>query len=421
MPSEENKEENSGIFSVVINLSERSVILEDKDIFQCYFVEDIYSYCILGKMTFMDSYGLTEFGPFTGTENITIVYGRDEDTEITFDIYKVTKIIGQSDVEQSSRSAIEVYFADRNYRYLNNYRYSRSWGNNVLTSDIIKHISTHMLDVPDFEKFEKSRERMDYFYMPYWTPRMAISWLMKRSSGSETGLPGYLYYQNSKGWNFVTLEKLLEQLSLMKIDEEDDGRYCFEDVNLFYRNKIHSWRISSVDNQAISKLQGGHRFGYNFTSKESLDQDFEYSGGISKFTLLGRITLFPDISKDNGDYILEGDSDTDMLDNINYGEFIKRYSKQQCLIINVEGSEKRYAGGMIEIDWPSTIREGIYNKNLNGKYLVKSIINSFTPDKQPPYVQKMILIKNAYSDSDNKNLMSASRKNVSTDMYVGRN
>jgi hypothetical protein len=414
-------QEGTKIFSVIIHLDDKSIVLDNKDVLECYFIEDIFSYCITGKLIFTDSYGMVEFGPFTGTESLTIAYGENEDIEKIFEIYKVSKISQQVDVDSTSKSVIEMYFTDVRYRALNNNRYSRSWGENVLISDIIRHISIQMVDISSFANFETTREKLDYFYMPYWPPRVAINWLMKRASGSSSRTAGYLFYQNGNGWNFITLEKLLRELPLMTVDENDDGKYVFNDSNPLLRNKILSWRISGVDNQAITKLHGGHRFGYNFSGKEMLDEEFTYAEGISRYTLLGRKSLFPDISNTHGDFILEGDSDAALLENMNYGEFIKRYSKQQCLIINVTGFEKRYAGGMIEIIWPSSLgREGIYNKNLEGKYLIKSVVHSFVTDRRPVYVQKMILIKNAYSDSENRILLNATAKNVSTKLIIGR-
>ena len=84
---------------------------------------------------------------------------------------------------------------------------------------------------------------------------------------------------------------------------------------------------------------------------------------------------------------------------------------QQTLTVLVQGHEERHAGGMIEIIWPSSDEKEKFNKNLGGKYLVKSITHQFSA-AAPYYRQKMILIKNAYEDSDSTKLMDASNKNL---------
>ena len=85
---------------------------------------------------------------------------------------------------------------------------------------------------------------------------------------------------------------------------------------------------------------------------------------------------------------------------------------QQTLSIVTPGHEDRYSGGTIEIEWPSMSNKEFYNKGFHGNYLVKSVTHFFT-NYEPIYQQKMILIKNAYEDSDKeKNLLKAQKKNL---------
>jgi hypothetical protein len=62
--------------------------------------------------------------------------------------------------------------------------------------------------------------------------------------------------------------------------------------------------------------------------------------------------------------------------------------------------------------WPSGDYVSVVDKNMMGKYLVKSITHNFTPLDPTPYTQRMILIKNGYHDSDNTALTKAVKKNV---------
>ena len=96
---------------------------------------------------------------------------------------------------------------------------------------------------------------------------------------------------------------------------------------------------------------------------------------------------------------MEGDNNIEALNNIYGNSFIKKYCLQQCLSIVVRGSEMRYAGAAIKIEWPSQTTNEVYNSTYDGYYLIKSITHSFKPYKNPAYRQKMVLIKNAFSDS----------------------
>jgi hypothetical protein len=66
---------------------------------------------------------------------------------------------------------------------------------------------------------------------------------------------------------------------------------------------------------------------------------------------------------------------------------------------------------MIELEWPSTEKEQKWNKQMKGLYLVKSVTNQWGPTR-PGWVQKLVLLKNGYTDSRNRDLVKATRKNL---------
>jgi hypothetical protein len=76
-----DKQENTGEFTVVLSLDIGDVTLDASSVRQFYFIEDIFSFCVTGKIIFTDERGIFEFGPLTGNETISIVYGEEEDTE----------------------------------------------------------------------------------------------------------------------------------------------------------------------------------------------------------------------------------------------------------------------------------------------------------------------------------------------------
>jgi hypothetical protein len=82
-----------------------------------------------------------------------------------------------------------------------------------------------------------------------------------------------------------------------------------------------------------------------------------------------------------------------------------------AVIITVRGHERRYAGQLANIYWPSGTLKDVYNKNLDGKYLVKSVTHYFGM-KRPTYTQKLVLVKTGYTDSNSRNLVKASKTNI---------
>ena len=405
------KDATVGIYSVYIKVQGEDYFISVGDIENFYFIEDLFSYSIVGKIQFNDRNGIGEFGPITGYEELGLIYGLEDERERVFNIFKINRMIpAASSNTPGASNYLEILFVDEMFYNLTDNVYSVSW-KNTKHSEVVKDIANNALNVGEFEEFEESNEKFDYFYMPYWTPKQTIDWIMRRCSGSESGNPGYIFYNNSIGCNFVTLDKLLGQNELMTINDEDDGKYVFKSENIMDPNKIISFQLSGVDNHAKKELKGGYRLGYDFDRKKFIKRSYTYSDSVSQFTLLGRESLFPDISEENTSINNFGENSDQIVDNIYQNEWIKRYSMQQTMNILVQGHEERYAGGMIEIVWPSHDEKEMYNKNMGGKYLIKSITHQFG-NGSPPYRQKLILIKNAYEDTDNVELVSTVNKNL---------
>jgi len=399
-------QEHTGEFTVALSMDTGEITLDAAEIKQLYFIEDIFSFTMVGKIIIFDGRGIFEFGPLTGNEVIKVVYGEEEEKHLSFKIYKVSKI-DQVSSSTGNIEIIELFFAEESFFMMNFFQYSRSWKEEKI-SDIVKFIGKHYLNIEKWGEFEDTNEELEFFYIPFWNVNTTLLWLMKRATGSEGGEPGYLFYNNTHGANFITLESLLMNEDMMP---PSNGEYIFQDPNIVYYNKILEWSISGVDMTSLKHLSGGVKKGYYSKTKQFIHKEFEYSESVDRQTILGKKTLFPDISDKRVSYQTIGESDIGQIDTIFHNNWNKKYAHQQCISITVRGHEDRYCGGMIEIFWPSGDIEEHYNKHLHGKYLVKSITHIFDGHTRPTYRQKMVLIKNGYGDSDITALHSSAKTN----------
>jgi len=401
-----------GNFNVSLMLDGEEIGILTQEIGMLYFIEDIFSYSITGKLTFNDRQGILEFGPLTGHEKIVIIYGIDQIFTLEFNIYKINRIIPTWSEAHGKDNFIEILFVDDWFYNLIGKQYSISWFEEM-GSDIVKHISEHMIQQTEFDKWEDTNEEFEYFYLPYWTPKQGIDWIIKRCSGVESGKSGYLFYnsivEGEIKANFITLEKLLSEPGLFST--ADNPLYYFTTDYGFDWNRILSYNLSGIDNLSRFKLKGGHRKGYDSHQKKFIDVDFNYSDSIGEYTLLGKKSLFEDISEPDTQHILSGEVLEEAIENIYYDDWIKRYCMQQVLSIIVQGHQERLIGSLIDVEWPSMHKDEMYNKNFGGKYLVKSITHQFGSGS-PWYQQKMVLIKNAYEDSDNTKLLKSVNMNL---------
>jgi hypothetical protein len=381
--------------SVEIELEAGTAIIDNKDLYLLYFVEDIFSSVVTGKLQFADPYGAVELGPITGSERILISYGQDEDQELSCVIYKMNSVEQMGGLERAGQQVIELFFVQEMFFSLNHKVYSRSWAD-TKTSDIVKDICRLMLDNPSLAEWEDSNEILENFYMPYWRPKDAIKWLTERSSGFTSKQGGYLFYTNRNGVNLITIDKLMSS-TIMDKDVYTLGATKSD----WSYNQILGWKVLGSDSTAKRYIRGGVRRGFDSSTKTFLESSNTYDDSIAKHTILGGFSVFPDISEEFAQCYLDGDSDILHLDNIFQNDFIKRYNRQQLTEIVVPGKIKdRFCGGLIEIEWPSTSKKQKLNKMMKGLYLVKSITHQYAAGQSPYYTQKLVLMKNGYTDAD---------------------
>jgi hypothetical protein len=412
---------NRKIFDVMIITEKNQLVLNNSDIMELYFIEDIFKFCLTGTMTFNDRYNVIEYGPFTGNEKIAIIYsvGDDRERELVFDIWKVGRIQGiGTGMREGGENLITMHFVDPFYTGFSLRKYSRSWSNEYY-SNIMKDILNNMVYFKaTSSKFniEQSSNKTD-FIMPYWTPQTSLRWLMRRAKGKQSGTSGYLCYNNTKdnfSHNLYTMNYLLQDQGKTL----DPVKYVFQDKDVSGENKILEWWISGIDRQSLSSIRGGRWRGNDFSTKKMLDFEQVYSEGADATTCLGRTTLYSQIDDLHSTSLMVGENSNENLETVAYNDWAKRYNMQFIMNIIVQGNEKRYAGQHIEIVWPSArknVGSDPSNSLLKGRYLIKSITHSFSPGGTYPYRQRLVLIKNAYNAIDSKVLYQAKKPNVFSD------
>lgn len=404
-----------GVYSVMFITEKQNVVLLNEDIYDLYFIEDIFKFCMVGKLIFNDRYNFLEVGPFTGQEKIVIIYGEGEsDKNMVFDIWKVGRISQSGPgMRETSENQIEIQFVDPFFAAYTLRKYSRSWKGEKY-SQIIKDILNNMLfaSTSGFKiNLEESSNSTD-FIIPYWTPRTALNFLCRRAKGNRSGTSGYLIFNNTV--NGITLNALSLNYLLLDIDKTLDKKtYVLQSNVVSDSNKILEWWINSLDRNSNPVLRGGHWRGYDFLTKKLLQMDYNYSDGVNKNVMLGRKTLYGKMDDYFSSNTMVGDNSIDTLADVGFNDWAKRYNMQFIVNIIVEGSEKRHAGQHIEIEWPGIQGNEKMNDSLRGKYLIKSVTHSFKTGATYPYRQRLVCIKNAYHDNDSLMLYNS----VITNLY----
>ena len=320
------KNRRTGVLSVKFILDQREVgVIQSQQIVECYFIEDIFSNVLRGKLTFYDTEGMHEIAPLTGHEMITLVYGIDETREISFHIWRVANVAQVSEVHSTTKNIIELYFVDSSFYNMTMPKYSRSFPENTLHSDIIKHLLVNMVGWPEKDiNIEKSSSKVtNGWVMPYWNVSDSISWLAVNASSEETGGSGYLCYNNTnESWkaNLHTLNHLFGENNIL-----DENDYIFEGDNVGTQNKILEWWINGTDKSTMRSVFGGSWRGLDTSKKLLVKQDWTFRDGVGKTTLLGRKSYFPDVSDVSCAQPITADSPAELQNSL-YDDWVKKYS-----------------------------------------------------------------------------------------------
>lgn len=405
--------------SVKIAIDESRVgILNSQDIVECWFIEDIFSFTMYGKLVFYDNYGLVEKGPLTGTEIISLTYGVEEVREVTFHIWNLKNIVQVSNVNPTDVAMIEVHFVDTSFYKMTVQKYSRSFPTETLYTDVVEHLLKKMIGWTDTGiNVEKSKNSLeDNWVMPYWNVSETIKWILKRSIGKDSGTSGYLCYNNT----YKELAVNVRTLNWLFGDQNfvDDTDYFFQSGDPADQNKIFEWWINGVDHATMGIVRGGVFRGFDSSQKKLLQQPFAFSDGISNTVLHGKKAIFSDLTDYTSSQMTFGEATLENLQSVIYHEWVRTYSLQNMVNIIVQGNEKRYCGHQIQIKWQSIDKvEQLWQKQLEGKYLIKSITHNFVGGGATGgmnYVQRVVLLKNGYQDSDSKSLLNASKFNLTS-------
>ncbi len=399
------------------------VQINPEDIHELYFIEDMYNFCITGKLVFDDMYNLMDHGPFTGMEQIIVHWGRE--SRIAFEIYKVANVQQTSATQPVAENRITLYLVDLTFSYWTQRKFNRSWGNEenpMWTGTIMSDILRMYINNPDHGFYESpDPDSKMHFIIPYWTPLQAVKYLNKRIIGSETGKPGYLLFNSiidkSVRVNWCTLEKLLKQRDYEKLEYTFERNRTLKDDIHDMRNVILDWNIQGIDKFAFKKLSGSTLMGYDFLNKKLITQEEKYADVFKNITVLGRKGLHKDFSDEKVWYNITGESCEKTMSNMFYTDFINSYPNQLVLYAVVEGTQdpERYVGMHINVNWPGRIDSETRQLSdlFKGRWMIKGITHMFVNNsKDYIYRQKLSLIKLGYSNIPHKGILNASSTNI---------
>ena len=260
--------------------------------------EDMFSPFITGVIGIRDSQDLTNLFPFVGEEYINLSIhtptfeGRDKVIKDQFYIYKVTNRI-----QTNNRSTVyELHFFSREALVDVNKKISKSYQGKI--SDIANTLLTDKYAGLETVKpvFIEETINSAKFISNYWSPVTSLNYILDRAKNGK-GNPSYLFFENRRGFNFISTKTLYNQDIVQTFIQDENLRDFRSDGSSMRNIEKEYKRIIDINvptvfdylDNIISGKFGSKQISYDLVTKKykvntyNMFESFENDDHLNKF------------------------------------------------------------------------------------------------------------------------------------------
>ena len=302
--------------------------------------EDLYKACITGDITIVDTNNVIMEAPIIGQEFLGFKITTPGIDEFALDysthVFTVTKINSRV----PARPGVMVYnlaFSSPEGLRNERTRVSKSYTDSIdgIVEDVLssaKYINTKKT------LFMEETKGIKKMVVPYLHPHKLINQLKMEAISKKHDSPHYMFYENTLGVHFRTLDSMYAQKSIADFHAGDMGGEVSLEEEL---KRVLQFQIVGSNDMLINVVTGmlaSNVLTHDIYRKEYKHEDFEY---LSDFHENNR-AHYDDMNKDNPIY---NDVPIDEFDNT-VSEFTdaKRYFHPTSTIIN-NSDAQHYAEG----------------------------------------------------------------------------
>lgn len=181
--------------------------------------EDLFGNTMSGALVVDDTEDLVNVLPIIGMEYLVITFIKPGTGFKTQRVFRVYKITDRKKLAASSEQYV-LHFCSEEAILSSSIRISKSY-TGLPISSIVKDICTTFLKI-DSKKLPTSAltETQGIFdvVIPYWTPFYAINWLSRMARTSQSPGCSFLFFEDSDGYHFTSLESLVQQEPIQTIN-----------------------------------------------------------------------------------------------------------------------------------------------------------------------------------------------------------
>jgi len=267
--------------------------------------EDMFSPFISGVLAVKESVDFANLFPFTGEEFVNIKIstpsfsGKGKVINDQFYIYKINNRLKTGD----RQVAYEIHFFSREAMVDLNKKISTKYEGKI--SDIAKTIITD-----SYNGLESKKDtNIEYtpngnkFISNYWSPVKSLNYIAETAQNLN-GSSGYLFFENRKGFNFVSTEYLYTQEAVQEFIYDQYIRDFNKDGTTVRNVEEEYKRIIDIEFPSLFDYIDRSRMGmfaskmiaYDVTTKKFLVKNFDM---LDEFSNTKHLNNYPLTSKKN--------------------------------------------------------------------------------------------------------------------------
>lgn len=359
--------------------------------------EDIEQPTLYAELMMVDSANLVKDFPIIGEEELEVVFitpGRDKTTKYKFRTYSVEGTVNNS-TGKATAYVLKCVTAEHFINTTN--LVDKSYNNTV--AEMVADILVNEIKTKKPVSVETTRGLIPVA-IPMMSPLQAVDFLRQKAVSKRASGGVFVFYENQYGFNFTSLEKLIEDGSKTissrvftynpdTISDKKRQAFAFRNLQRFE----HLSKFDTVDKMASGMFKNTVR-SFDLTSKEFNEIDFELSKQAHKFETGDKKTQIPSTQKiideaNKGQpYYMFAPKDSSkgndfVADLIGYRQAFVKLFNQNVTRCMAYGDNYLTVGDMIQLNLPDT--SGTTEKKSNdtrysGKYMITKLRHIITQE-----------------------------------------
>jgi hypothetical protein len=382
--------------------------------------DSMFMPCIRGEILIQDSVGILNRLLIDGSEFIRIAISKaDESSDTLYDrTFKIYKVSNRKNVNQNSEIYL-LHFISEEMIYSMQQKIRQSFTGQTYTGMAVTILVNYLKVTGDKIGFIDSTQGLHTHVIPNLSPFDALNWIVKKALNEEN-LPNFLFFENKKGYCFVSLTSLIKEPPLFDInfnpknikDIEDSSFLGARDMKIvsqfdFLQNVeggVYAGKFIGID--PITRQVRINRLDYQKTynrTKYHLNKFPNFSGSKNRLGLDAaqmfdsKVSLYPfESTRADSPYIkTNSNQEASIIDKTHSYVFqrmpILTNLLQTTIHLTMPGNFALSSGYTVNLNVPrrtTKVDDGNnFDESLTGKYIITASHQIIRPDKHETVIE----------------------------------